>query len=156
MPIDSYRWRLRTIRSPSIRTLSKSSIWLAPYELGSHSGKKVMVEHVIWCVWRGWTALKCYSANMVADTKQVRVNIYLDDPEMRREIKIAAANRGVTQSAYCVEAIRQRLERERSAETAAGSRQRSRDVAKALDQLRAEIGPVGIPVRDLIDEGRRG
>jgi hypothetical protein len=93
---------------------------------------------------------------MVTDTKQVRVNIYLDDPEMKREIKIAAANRSVTQSAYCVEAIRQRLERERSVETAAGSRPRSRDAAKALDRLRVEIGPVGIPVRDLIDEGRRG
>ncbi|MGB5162383.1 MAG: CopG family transcriptional regulator [Thermoanaerobaculia bacterium] len=93
---------------------------------------------------------------MTTEPPQARVNIYLDDPDLKREIKIAAANRGVTQSAYCVEAIRQRLERERSAETAAGSRQRSRDVAKALDQLRAEIGPVGIPVRDLIDEGRRG
>jgi len=93
---------------------------------------------------------------MTTEPPQVRVNIYLDDPDLKREIKIAAANCGVTQSAYCVEAIRQRLERERSAEPAAGSRQRSRDVAKALDQLRAEIGPVGISVRDLIDEGRRG
>ena len=125
-------------------------------ELGSRSGKKVTIEHVIGCIWRGLTALKCYSANMTTEPTQIRVNIYLDDPDLKREIKIAAANRGVTQSAYCVEAIRQRLERERSADTAAGSRQRSRDVAKALDQLRAEIGPVGIPVRDLIDEGRRG
>jgi len=93
---------------------------------------------------------------MPTEPAQVRVNIYLDDPDMKREIKIAAANRGVTQSAYCVQAIRQRLESERTAETASDTKHRRREVAEALDQLQAEIGPVGIPVRELIDEGRRG
>jgi hypothetical protein len=83
------------------------------------------------------------------------VNIYLDDSDLKREIKIAAANRGVTLSAYCVDAIRQKLDRDRSVETE-GSDRRRRDVAEAADRLRAEIGPVGIPVRELIDEGRRG
>lgn len=100
------------------------------------------------------TALKCYSAGM-ADPTPVRVNIYLEDPDMKREIKIAAANRGVTLSAYCVEAIRQKLGRDGSEGTRESSR-KSRFAAEALDRLRAEIGPIGIPIRELIDEGRRG
>jgi len=91
---------------------------------------------------------------MTAQAAQVRVNIYLDEPELKREIKIAAAQRSVTLSAYCVEAIRQRLTRDLSV-GAAGSREKSRDEALAMDRLRAEIGPIGIPVRELIDEGRK-
>jgi hypothetical protein len=37
----------------------------------------------------------------------------------------------------------------------AESRNRMRLAAQALDRLRREIGPVGIPVRDLIAHGRR-
>jgi len=82
------------------------------------------------------------------------VNIYLDDPGLKREIKIAAANRGVTLSAYCVEAIEQRLTREQP-ESGAEKEVSSQSAAEALDRLRDEIGPIGIPVRELIDEGRR-
>ena len=84
---------------------------------------------------------------------QVRVNIYLDDPDLKREIKIAAANGGVTLSAYCVEAIQQRLAREQS-QMVRKAKPTTLDAAQAMDQLRGEIGPIGIPVRELIDEGR--
>ena len=86
--------------------------------------------------------------------KYVRVNIYLDDPRLKREIKIAAAGQGVSLSTFCVEAIKDRLRRSRS-DAAAQEARRQRESAAALDRLRDEIGPIGISIRDLIDEGRR-
>ncbi len=90
----------------------------------------------------------------MSDKTQVRVNIYLDDPGLKREIKIAAADQGVSQSTFCVEAIRDRLKRSRS-EVAAQEARKHQESAADLDRLRAEIGPIGISVRDLIDEGHR-
>jgi len=84
----------------------------------------------------------------------LRLNIYVDRSDLREAVKIAAARRGVTLSAYCLQAIRHRLmeegylpgqEREASQQQA----------ARALDSLRAKIGPIGVPVSDLVAEGRR-
>ena len=86
--------------------------------------------------------------------KYVRVNIYLDDPRLKRDIKIAAADEGVSLSKFCVEAIKDRLRRSRS-DTATQEARKQRESATALDRLRNEIGPIGISVRDLIEEGRR-
>jgi len=91
---------------------------------------------------------------MPDEPKHVRVNIYLDDPELKREIKIAAAKRGVTLSAFCVEAIRHELTGDGSEKTQETPKS-ALIAGEALDRLRAEIGPVGIPVRELIDEGRK-
>jgi len=84
-----------------------------------------------------------------------RLNIYLDDPHLQEYIKIAAARRRVSLSAYCLQAIRQQLaedgilharpEEEHSKAQAA---------ARRLDHLRGTVGPVGIPVSQLIAEGR--
>ena len=90
----------------------------------------------------------------MSETTQVRVNIYLDDPVLKREIKVAAANQGVSLSAYCVDAIREKLSRARSG-AIVRSELEHRETAAALDRLRTEIGPIGISVRELIDEGRR-
>ena len=90
----------------------------------------------------------------MSETAQVRVNIYLDDPVLKREIKVAAANQGVSLSAYCVDAIREKLSRARS-RAIATSELEHRETSAALDRLRTEIGPVGISVRELIDEGRK-
>lgn len=84
----------------------------------------------------------------------LRLNIYVDRAELREAVKIAAARHGVTLSAYCLEAIRRRLmvegflpreEREASQQHA----------ARALDSLRSKIGPIGVPVSDLVEQGRR-
>ena len=91
----------------------------------------------------------------MSETAQVRVNIYLDDPVLKREIKVAAARQGVSLSAYCVEAIQEKLSTTRSVGIVE-SELEQRDAAAALDRLRAEIGPISISVRELIDEGRRG
>ncbi|HXO20844.1 MAG TPA: hypothetical protein VOA87_13080 [Thermoanaerobaculia bacterium] len=90
---------------------------------------------------------------MPSHPQYVRLNIYLDQPELHRAIKIAAARKGVTLSAYCLEALRDRLaEEDHSSQAPAIS---PRDAAKALDRLRNRIGPIGVPVHELIAEGRR-
>lgn len=84
----------------------------------------------------------------------LRLNIYLDRAELREVVKIAAARRGVTLSAYCLEAIRLRL----MAEGLLPRQDREasqQDAARALDGLRAKIGPIGVPVSDLVEQGRR-
>jgi hypothetical protein len=83
----------------------------------------------------------------------VRVNIYLDDPGLKREIKMAAADLGVSLSSFCVEAIRDKLRRSAS-EASARQEMELQKAAAAMDRLRSEIGPVGISVRELLDEGR--
>ena len=86
-----------------------------------------------------------------------RINIYLHDPELRTQIKIAAARQGVTVSAYCLGAILDRLqEQSPSAVRSEGAEQPEspQDAAQALDRLRRQIGRVGVPVRELIAEGR--
>ncbi len=83
-----------------------------------------------------------------------RLNIYLDEPELREKIKIAAAREGVTLSSYCLQAVRRRLAEEgylSVPEAAMGPRA----VAQALDQLRRRLGPIGVRASDLIAEGRR-
>ncbi len=83
-----------------------------------------------------------------------RLNIYLDEPELRQKIKVAAAKEGVNLSTYCLQAVRRRLVEEGylpAPEAAVGPRA----AAQALDRLRGRIGPVGVKARDLIAEGRR-
>lgn len=43
-----------------------------------------------------------------------RLNIYLPDPAIRRQVKAAAARRDLTVSEYCVRAIQAQLVRERA------------------------------------------
>jgi len=82
-----------------------------------------------------------------------RLNIYIDDPELRGKIKIAAAGEGVNLSSYCLEAVRRRLVQEGYL-PAADAADSPRAAAQALDRLRREIGPIGIKARDLVAEGR--
>ena len=96
---------------------------------------------------------------MDTPTTYPRINIYLDDPELRAQIKIAAARQGVTVSSYCLEAIKHRLSTdgvsplsEAEGLPSSASRQAA---AQALDDLRRKIGPIGVPVSELIAEGRR-
>lgn len=84
--------------------------------------------------------------------RQSRLNIYLDEPELRQAVKIAAAKEGVTLSAYCLKAVRSRLVEEGFLP---GSSDRQAEAARAMDRLRQQIGPIGTPVRELIHEGRR-
>jgi hypothetical protein len=84
-----------------------------------------------------------------------RLNIYLDDPNLRTQVKVAAARRGVTVSAYCLEAIRQRIASEGQANPSDEELERRLAASRSLDNLREKIGPIGVPVSELIREGRR-
>lgn len=81
-----------------------------------------------------------------------RVNIYLGEPGLREAIRVAAACQGMTISAYCLAAIRRRLADEGLLPASEADRLAA---ATALDRLRRQIGPVGVPVRQLVAEGRR-
>jgi hypothetical protein len=89
---------------------------------------------------------------MSSTPRQLRLNIYLDEPNLRQAVKIAAAKEGVTLSAYCVRAVRRQLVEEGFLP---GSEERHTEAALAMDRLRRQIGPIGVPVRELIGEGRR-
>lgn len=89
---------------------------------------------------------------MSSTPRQLRLNIYLDEPNLRQAVKVAAAKEGVTLSAYCVRAVRRQLVEEGFLP---GFEERRAEAARAMDRLRRQIGPIGVPVRELIDEGRR-
>jgi len=81
-----------------------------------------------------------------------RLNIYLDDYQLKGQVRVAAARAGVTLSQYCVVAIRRRLEEDGIGAPTADT---ARSAAAAIDRARKRNGPLGIPVRDLINEGQR-
>ncbi len=84
-----------------------------------------------------------------------RLNIYLDDPALRTQVKIAAALKCVSVSAYCLEAIRRRLAEDGL--PLAPTRKYGmtpQEAAADMDRLREEIGPLGFTIQELIDEGR--
>jgi len=93
---------------------------------------------------------------MLDRESHTRMNIYLDDPAIRVQVKIAAAQRGVSMSAYCLDAIKERLNRDRAdwEGSAANARRIGRQAALTLDEIRASVGPIGVPVSVLVAEGR--
>ena len=92
-------------------------------------------------------------------TKKARLSLYLQDEEFKRQVKIAAAKRGLAVTDYCAEAIEERLIREGERSMA---KSRSRNANKErlalltrMDKLTQEIGPIGSRTAELVEEGRR-
>ena len=86
-------------------------------------------------------------------TRKARLGLYLEDGEIKKQIKIAAAKKGTSTTAYCAEAIRERLQRDGEM-----SDKVDRDrlaLLSRMDTLRREIGPVGTTTAELVEEGRR-
>jgi len=86
-------------------------------------------------------------------TRKARLGLYLEDGEIKKQIKIAAAKRSISTTAYCAEAIRERLQRDGEM-----SDKVDRDrlaLLSRMDKLRQEIGPVGATTAELVEEGRR-
>ena len=85
---------------------------------------------------------------------KARLGLYLKDEEIKRQIKVAAARRGMTATDYCARAIEERLikDGERSAE---GEDKNKVALLSRMDKLRQEIGPTGISTAELVEEGRR-
>ena len=87
-------------------------------------------------------------------TKKARLGLYLEDEGIKRQIKVAAAKRGMTATDYCAQAIEERLTRdgERSTKNEA---QNKAALLSRMDKLRQEIGPIGISTAELVKQGRR-
>ena len=77
-----------------------------------------------------------------------RLSVYLDDPSLRETVRIAAARRGVSISAYGLQALRDRLSREGLLH----DERTAQEAARTLDALRTQMGPIGIPVCNLASE----
>ncbi len=85
--------------------------------------------------------------------KKARLGLYLEDEELKTQIKIAAARKGVSTTAYCAEAIKEKLVRE--SKISEEERERRKALLARMDELSAEIGPIGVTASELIKEGRR-
>ena len=83
--------------------------------------------------------------------KKARLGLYLEDEEMKRRIKVAAARMGVSTTAYCANAIRERLAKDGEMD----SIEKRKALLAHMDALREEIGPIGVTAAELIKEGRR-
>ena len=86
-------------------------------------------------------------------TKKARLGLYLEDEVIRRQIKVAAAKRGMSTTAYCAQAIKERLVRDGEISDKADGNKKA--LLARMDRLRQEIGPVGMPTAELVEEGRR-
>lgn len=91
--------------------------------------------------------------------KKARLSLYLEDEAFKRQVKVAAAKKGVAVTDYCAEAIEERLVRD--GERSPGQR-RSRhasterlETLARMDRLRHDIGPIGLRTSELVEEGRR-
>jgi hypothetical protein len=90
---------------------------------------------------------------VMAVTKRARLGLYLEDETIRRQIKIAAAKRGMSTTAYCTQAIKERLVRDGEISDKVDGNKRA--LLARIDRLRRDIGPAGMPAAGLVEEGRR-
>jgi len=93
------------------------------------------------------------TVEVMAVTKKARLGLYLEDEVIRRQIKVAAAKRGMSTTAYCAQAIKERLVRDGEISDKADGNKKA--LLARMDRLRQEIGPVGMPTAELVEEGRR-
>ena len=99
------------------------------------------------------------SLEVVKVAKKARLGLYLDDEEFKRQIKVAAAKRGLSITLYCAEALEERLIRDGERTTTMSKSNNAGKEKLALlarmDKLREEIGPVGSRTSQLVKAGRR-
>jgi len=85
---------------------------------------------------------------------KARLGLYLEDEEIKRQIKVAAAKRGMTATDYCARAIEERLIKD-GERNARGEAKDKVAFLSRMDELRQEIGPIGMSTAELVEEGRR-
>ena len=86
-------------------------------------------------------------------TRKARLGLYLEDEEIKKQIKIAAARRGISTTVYCAQAIRERLQKDGEMSDKVGRDRLA--LLSRMDKLRQEIGPIGTNTAELVEEGRR-
>lgn len=84
-------------------------------------------------------------------SSRYKISIYLDNPELRRRLKIAAARRDTSISAFCEDAIREKLLKEEENRALEGARR----AARRMDERRVRLGRLDVQTWELVDEGRR-
>jgi len=87
--------------------------------------------------------------------KKARLGLYLENEDMKRQIKVAAAKRGISTTEYCTQAIEERLKKEGEASDADEDYKRKVALISRLDKFSKEVGPVKMTAAELIKEGRR-
>ena len=92
---------------------------------------------------------------MINLVRKARLGLYLEDEEIKKKIKIAAANRGISSTSYCAEAIKERLIRDGEIISQPSQDERKKELLAKMDRLRQQIGPIGITTTELVKEGRR-
>ena len=85
--------------------------------------------------------------------KKARLDLYLEDEEIKQRIKNASAKRGISMTAYCEEAIKEKLVKE--GELSDKERERRRAVLARIDERRRNIGSAGSSVSEPVKESRR-
>lgn len=80
-----------------------------------------------------------------------KISIYLNDPDLRRRLKVAAAQHDISISAFCEEAIRAKLQKEEVPAALEAARQ----AARRLEEKREKIGVLDVQTWELVKEGRR-
>lgn len=83
--------------------------------------------------------------------KKTRLGLYLEDEEIKKQVKIAATRRGLSTTAYCAQAIEERLRRD--GETSRDTNKRA--LLSRIDRFRKEVGPIGMTAVELVEAGRR-
>ena len=80
--------------------------------------------------------------------RKARLGLYLKDDNIKKQIKIAAAKRGISTTIYCAQAIEERLKRE--GELAGDESERKAAFLAQVDKLRKDIGTVNVTAAELI------
>jgi len=85
---------------------------------------------------------------------RARLGLYLRGEEIKKQIKVAAARRGITATDYCTQAIEERLIKDGEISSSDLSRDKQAFLS-SMDRLGQEIGSVDISAAELVREGRR-
>lgn len=83
-------------------------------------------------------------------TRKARIGLYLENEEIKRQIKMVAAKRGISTTAYCAQAIEDRLKRDGEV---SGINEKKAFLSR-IEKLKKEIGTVETAA-ELVKEGRR-
>ncbi len=83
--------------------------------------------------------------------KKARLGLYIENEEVKKQIKIAATKRGISASDYCSRAIKEQLKRDGEI----NDLEAKKALIARMDKLRKEIGPLKGTASEFIKAGRR-
>ena len=81
---------------------------------------------------------------------RTRLGLYLEDEEVKKKVKIAAAKRGISATVYCAQAIKERLHKDGEIINKADKKA----LLSRMDRFRKETGVFGETTSGLVKAGR--